>query len=117
MKLYYFLLLRLYQEKYEELAKSTKQKMKYVSEIFQEISCRENPDKLSVEELDHIIDFFDKYLFLTTTPDYICDNEFKFKSYENYNVVSKLNLNNNLVTDDYLSYIKSIYNKHRITLI
>jgi rRNA maturation endonuclease Nob1 len=93
----------------------TEAKIKNVTEIFNEISCNKDARELTYVEIDHIIDFFDKYTFLSTNDYTICNRKFVKESLKNFEVIFKLKIEGSQINDK-LSNIIDVYRKHGIKI-
>ena len=98
-----------------KMEKEKATKIKCVTEIFNKIACNKYYGELTVKEMDHIIDFFDKYTFLIAN-DYIsCNGKFVTQSLKNFEVIFNLE-RKGLQTNDYLCNIMDTYRKHGIII-
>ena len=100
-------------KKDEEIRKRMeKEKIERVTEIFNIISCDRDVIELKTMEMEHIIDFYDRYTVLVTTNNRP-NARFIIQSLKNFDVISKLGIKN-AQTNDYLSFIMDTYRKRGI---
>ena len=84
-----------------------------------EKKCEEyfyNVEKLTVDYLDCIIDYFEKYKLLLKYEDFNCDRKFVLQSVKNYEIISSLEPKNEEIKE-HLNNIIEIYNKYGIKFI
>ena len=98
-----------------KMEKEKETKIKHVTEIFNKIACNKYYNKLTVKEMDHVIDFFDKYEFLIANDYVSCNRKFVTESLKNFEVIFKLE-RKGLQTNDYLCNIMDTYRKHGIKI-
>ena len=97
----------------KKMEEDKQMKMEYVTKIFNKMSCDKDVSELTILEMNHIIDFYDKYIFLITNTNFICNRKFVTESLKNFEYIYKLKIKNNQ-TEDYLCFIMDVYRKHGI---